>query len=414
MKWTSAAILLVVLVLLAAVPYTTTYWVRWHTSRCADVVVPESYTTNFAWPGHAYRQLVFDMFLRQGSELVLVSTYYGIDDADFATEVTVQAERSERSPQEYDDVSSTSGNWETLQLSREVGASEREPARALVYRCVHDPTQPVRVRITFRGGKRQVYTLTPDSVPPSLMTPPPTTRGGVAIATLFKNDYDQIPTWYEYYKSQGVSRFYLYYNGDLNVVQDKLNKLALAGAGAGAEAEISYHAWPFRYWTKPEGWLQWPYEHHAQMAFLTAARMRYLPLHDWLIMGDLDEFIHSNTPSQRLSEYLQAHEESPYVMVANTWAYEPDKTTSASASASAEFTIVANWRPLPCPWRSKVIYNGRRYQGLFGIHQPKGDTLPSCTTDLSMYHVAQPQHTDRRSRVRPGGPTVRLLSPKRM
>jgi hypothetical protein len=44
----------------------------------------------------------------------------------------------------------------------------------------------------------------------------------LTLTTLFKDDYEILPLFYNYYKKQGVEHFYLYYNGKLNRTLKKL------------------------------------------------------------------------------------------------------------------------------------------------------------------------------------------------
>ena len=50
-------------------------------------------------------------------------------------------------------------------------------------------------------------------------------QNNIALTTLFKDDYELFPFFYEYYKNQGVEHFYMYYNGILNDILQENSKI---------------------------------------------------------------------------------------------------------------------------------------------------------------------------------------------
>ena len=64
----------------------------------------------------------------------------------------------------------------------------------------------------------------------------------LTLTTLFKDDYELFPIFYNYYKDQGVEHFFMYYNGKLNdTIRNVFNK-----------NDVTLIEWDFRYWNWEE------------------------------------------------------------------------------------------------------------------------------------------------------------------
>lgn len=197
-------------------------------------------------------------------------------------------------------------------------------------------------------------------------------KGGLAIATLFKHDYKFIPYMVEWYRTQGFTAFYLYFNG--SVLPPDLYKAP----------DIYYRLWNFPYWNranyldKETGWV-----HNAQPAFLTTARLRYLPNHDWIGFVDIDEMVMS-VDGRPLNEALcDISVNIDCVRVQNHWAFR------------ATDYIVYTLTSYGIEGRTKCFYRGS-YTGLCSIHRPKGDMRSLYeSTELRMLHIVNFTHMNR-------------------
>lgn len=185
---------------------------------------------------------------------------------------------------------------------------------------------------------------------------------GLAIATLFKDDYDLILDFVKYYRKHGVENFYLYYNGAK--LPDTLPQAP----------DIYYGIWDFQYWNHRDfgnpskGW-----GHNAQTAFITMIQFKYLKDHTWLGLIDLDEWVYpikTNTILQVLTSI-----ESQVVMVQNYWAIKNNSE------------IKYHSQPLSWGSRSKCFYNGGKFQGWCSIHEPKNCSSVNKNEDLIMLHL---------------------------
>lgn len=281
------------------------------------------------------RVLIYDAFIKGGC-LYLVSTYYHYKDAP-SMDVRVNGVRA-----------------------KEYGANEYEPVR---YFCA-PVVAGVPLSITINGS---VLTLT---VTPTVLDEPP--KGGFAVATLFKNDYQYMSAMIDWYRAQGCTAFYLYFNGgDLP-------------AGLPVGPDIHYRSWNFRYWNpgdyrdKETGWV-----HAAQTAFLTAVRLRHMPDHDWIALVDIDEHVRS-ADGRRLVDALAAVPANVQVArVPCHWARREGDVIHYAK------------RPEGLGVRTKCIYRGS-YTGLCGIHKPKDMSAMVDRPDIQMLHVVNYWWTDRR------------------
>jgi hypothetical protein len=279
------------------------------------------------------RTVIYDAFVKDGF-LYLVSTYYHYKDAP-PMRIIVDGVQAE-----------------------EIGLNDYEPVRYF------------RVPVAATGPKVIEVNGKPVKFKPEILKP--RVRGGFAVATLFKNDYQYMNSMIEWYRVQGCTAFYLYFNG------------GALPPGMPQGPDIHYRSWNFRYWNptdwkdKETGWI-----HAAQPAFLTMVRLRHMPDHDWIALVDIDEHVWPGE-GKRLVDVLAAT--PPEVQVVRT----PCHWTRREGQA-LHYALT----PDPVGVRSKCIYRGS-YQGLCGIHRPKDESAMVERPDLRMLHVANYWWMDRR------------------
>ena len=141
-------------------------------------------------------------------------------------------------------------------VAKEVGFKEYEPIRYF-----HVPVLTPPTAVTINGVTHE------------LTAPVPVVSrlggGGIAVATLFKNDRAFVSSAVDWYRAQGVEDFYFYFNGPT------LPEGLPTGMG------IHYGIWDFPYWNAQK----YPdsFNHGAQTTFLTMIRLRYMPYHSWML-----------------------------------------------------------------------------------------------------------------------------------
>lgn len=263
------------------------------------------------------KTIIFDMFIKNNI-LYMISTYYNKYDPPITIKVNgIQVDES--------------------------GYNEYEPVRCFSTRAPLDPN----IELEICGTKIPVTVRIVESKQPS----------GIGIATLFKYDAYRIPDFINYYKKQGVTYFWFYYNGSelpLDLPQGE---------------NINYRLWNYKYFNEPQDYIS-RWGHCAQTAFLTLCNKLYLPDVEWLILNDLDEWIyHENTT---IAVYLKnISEDRQIVQIRNHWAKRKNNEIKYSLTYN-DFNI-----------RSKCIYRNT-YKDYFGIHSPKTNKLNLIQRDVNL------------------------------
>ena len=263
------------------------------------------------------KTFIYDIFIKQNI-LYLVSTYYSHSDPPISVYVNGAK-------------------------TTEVGYNQCEPAR---YFYITAPENP---NITIKINDKEYYFTA--RIEQSIST------DKIGIGTLFKDDYNRITDFIKYYTSQGISEFYLYYNGPT------------LPANLPSGSNIHYRCWNYPYWHS-----DCQHRHGAQMPFLTTMRLLHIPDHKWFFLIDLDEFI-IHTDHIKLDNYLDTIPHSIRVIqVRNHWAKKEGYMITYSKNAA--------------PWnmRSKCIYRNT-FTDLCSIHAPKNNANQLQDTNLEMLHA---------------------------
>ena len=125
-------------------------------------------------------------------------------------------------------------------------------------------------------------------------------KKGIAITTLFKDDYKLFNIFYEYYKKQGISHFYMYYNSQLdNNVKSLFNK-----------QDVTLLEWNYIHrnygknrHNKYNSGYKSKYEHHAQPPQMHDALYKFgKDNYEYMIFCDLDEYIYF--PNFKIIDYV--------------------------------------------------------------------------------------------------------------
>lgn len=311
------------------------------------------------------RTLIYDAFVKAGI-LTLVSTFYKTTDPPLNIVVGARS-------------------------ATEHGANEREPVR-----WFEVPVDGIPTTISIDGVTYPIKVSVHNPV-----------VGGLAVATLFKDDHVFLPHMLAYYRRLGVTKFYLFYNGP-----------ALP-AGLPTGADIEYGLWDFKYWNHSAKWapseLGWG--HAAQMTFLTMMRCRYLSDHSWMGFVDIDEFVYPENGASLL-DVLELSPPDSVVVIQNYWAY-----------LEKEGTAICNDWSINYGKRTKAFYRGG-FGGMVGIHRPKESEdigkqrsreaqRVHLTEELKLLHMINfGQAADRRSLVtvlrsqqQPGHRAKNLMAP---
>jgi hypothetical protein len=196
----------------------------------------------------------------------------------------------------------------------------------------------------------------------------------LTLTTLFKDDYAIFPLFYEYYKNQGVSHFYMYYNGKIS--DEIMNIFDLS--------YVTLIEWDFAYWNE-----NCKYKHHAQMGQINHALYKYGKNskngknHDkkYMIFCDMDEYMY--IPDHKLIDFVSGSENANIDVFGfqNIWANTVDDIVPSKFPTEIR---IAN--KLPYNLRSKNIYNVSSVN-IAGIHNCMYfNKDPNACMNLSMFH----------------------------
>ena len=287
-------------------------------------------------------------------------------------------------------------NNSELSLSESFVKDSNEPALIYIYNVPSmesEVASEIEVEVTCCEITK-TYTLSHIIVPtlPTLPTSPssPTPHQHfLTLATLFQNDYTIFPLFYNYYKSQGVSHFYMYYNGVITKqIKDFFEKYS--------SDTVTLIEWNFHYWNPRT----FKYPHHAQPAQIHHAIYRYgKSMSDYMIFCDLDEYLHipSRTYDHKdgydidltLKKYIDSHSDIDIFGFCNIWATTLDNKYPTEDVLPDKILTVESINSYKD--RSKNIYKLDSIQTV-GIHQV-GESDPvsfnenlKSIANLQMYH----------------------------
>jgi hypothetical protein len=191
----------------------------------------------------------------------------------------------------------------------------------------------------------------------------------LTLTTLFQNDYELFPLFYDYYVKQGVQHFYMYYNG---LPTDEIRGLL-------KKANVTLIEWDFHYWNDLN---KCKYKHHAQMGQLSHALYRYgKNENEYMIFCDLDEYMH--VPNKTLHSFIKENAEIDVFGFHNIWA----KTILNQYPTEFPKVFMKSGTKLRYNLRSKNIY--KIYSvNIVGIHSSMHfvKAEPTAIIDLSMFH----------------------------
>lgn len=202
----------------------------------------------------------------------------------------------------------------------------------------------------------------------------------LGLTTLFKDDYHIFPFFYDYYKKQGVSHFYMYYNGKTTPeIREIFTK---------DKSDVTLIDWDFRYWNfldeeKEEAIEKgdYLYAHHAQIGQLHHAIYRYgKDVCEYMAFCDFDEYLH--IPNMNLLQTLQEYPDIDILGFRNKWA---DAEMPNPSSKFPETLLTSE--PFPYGKRSKNIYKMSSVNTIY-IHFCYDFTNSNVAgyTDFFFYH----------------------------
>jgi len=182
-----------------------------------------------------------------------------------------------------------------------------------------------------------------------------TKNDDLVLTTLFKDDYNLFYKFYLYYKNQGVSHFYMYYNG---VITEEIKEIM-------CPPDVTLIEWNFRYWNPCNMHISTRGAHHAQIGQMHNALYKYgKNRHKFMIFCDMDEYLNINDVS--LKKFVMSKHYDCY-MFQNIWSKCLENEIRNPICFPEKF--LRSKQKLKPHFRSKCIYNVENVVVL-GIHTP--------------------------------------------
>jgi hypothetical protein len=194
-----------------------------------------------------------------------------------------------------------------------------------------------------------------------------TNKHTLSLATLFKDDYKLFPIFYNYYKNQGVSHFFMYYNGKLN--SEIIDIFSFS--------DVTLIEWNYQYWNDNTC----KYTHHAQMGQIHHAIYRYgKNISEYMIFCDLDEYLYINH-NCNIKNYILNNNHIDKFGFCNKWSNTIDNIYPNTFPNTFLTSDSINYGV-----RSKNIYKIQSINTI-GIHDSNSYTLnPKSEINFIMFH----------------------------
>ena len=119
-------------------------------------------------------------------------------------------------------------------------------------------------------------------------------KNNIYAVTLFKDDYQLLKKYLEYYNNLGVNCFYLYYNNKIN--EDFINEINIINQ---SKYEIILVEWEYEYWHMNKGKTK---HHHSQTMAINDSLYTLKHFCNYILYNDLDEYIKMDYSFDKLIE----------------------------------------------------------------------------------------------------------------
>ena len=210
----------------------------------------------------------------------------------------------------------------------------------------------------------------------------------LSLTTLCKNDYKLLPNFINYYKNQGVERFYIYYNG---ILTESLCTELETLIDSNTLKNIIFIEWNFPYWNNNTRHSN----HHAQLSQLHHAIYYFGKQNStYMTFCDLDEYLYiSKTTS--IKHLIKSKPNIHTFVFHNMWAQFIKNQPFPTKMLPNKFLLSRkkdNYR-----WRSKCIHKIESIKTI-NIHQPYGYNIkvPTFSLNYTMFHffnLSQPNRS---------------------
>lgn len=278
-------------------------------------------------------------------------------------------------PYDTDDIKIKVNNTDNIYITTKFIKNNWEPALIYIYDYISDLKQ-IELSIEYNN-------ITKSFVLEHIISN--NIHHKLSLTTLFKDDYVLFPFFYNYYKNQGVSHFYMYYNGKIT---SEIRRIF-------DKSDVTLIEWDFPYWIDKK--INSKHMHHAQMGQMHDAIYRFgKDICDYMIFCDLDEYLYiANT---KLIKFIEENNNIDIIGFCNKWS---DVVDDSLLRQPLMFPSKLLTSPLYYYGnRSKNIYNLNSIN-IIGIHRgyefSKIDI--NSVTDFYMFHFYKWNNSIRETKI---------------
>jgi len=237
-------------------------------------------------------------------------------------------------PYSTDDINITI-NENRVPITTKFMKNQYEPILVYIYDYfVGDTTKSIELTIEY---KNIIKTYELENIITSEIIP-----NNLTLSTLFKDDYKLFPFFYDYYKTQGVSHFYMYYNGKIT---PEIHKYFEGN-------DVTLIEWDYIYWNDMSSSKN-KYQHHAQLGQIHHAIYRYgKDINDYMIFCDFDEYL--RIPNHTLLNFVNNYPNIDIIGFRNKWVETLEHFDNSKPNMFPSKLLTSN--PFRYGERSKNIY----------------------------------------------------------
>lgn len=128
-------------------------------------------------------------------------------------------------------------------------------------------------------------------------------KNNLYAMTLFKDDYQLLKKYLEYYKNLGVDCFFIYYNDEIN--DEFINEINIINQ---SKYQIILMEWNYDYWYINSNANNIPKHHHSQTMAINDSLYILKNFCKYILYNDLDEYIKFEKDYQNFNELINKNE----------------------------------------------------------------------------------------------------------
>ena len=269
-----------------------------------------------------------------------------------------------------------------IKLNKDIIKDAYEAHRILSYKIIPKSKKTIHTHkiVIIYNNRKHTFSI------PS--TPLFQYKDTLSLTTLCKNDYKLIPSFINYYKNQGVERFYIYYNG---ILTESLCRELETIIDSNTLKNIIFIEWNFPYLNNNTRHSN----HHAQLGQMHHAIYYFGKQNStYMAFCDLDEYLYISKNTS-IKQLIKSKPNFNTFAFHNMWCQFIKNQPFPTKMLPDKFLLSRkkdNYR-----WRSKCIHKIESIKTI-NIHQHYGYNIkvPTFSINYTMFHffnLSQPNRS---------------------